>query len=126
MPWFGSKKTEPAPPPPTDAPLADPSAPLRFRIDDVYTITGLGCVAVGEVIDGAIRVPMSARRIRPSGAVASEMRVTIKSAQAHHQPVTEVRPGTSVGLQLGGVPRMASPLARHFYDVVKGDELVNP
>lgn len=137
MPWSWGKKSDPAPSPPvaatTEAPLSagdGGAGPMRFQIEDVYTITGIGCVVTGQLIDGVIRIPMPARLVRasPGAAGPAGSPITIKRAMAHHQELQEVRPGMDVGLNLGGLPREASPLRLRggFYDVSKGDQLIAP
>lgn len=114
----------PAPTPlPGDAPLANAA---RFRVDDVYTITGLGCVLVGEVEEGSIRPPVPMRILHVVDGAEEVIPVQVVSVMAHRQPVAELFPGTPAGLQLRGLREDRSPLARSRYPVGKGDRLVSP
>ena len=143
MPWgWGSKERRPepdaatrAPPPapsrsPEDERAPRPEAPLagdtRFRVDDVYTITGLGCVLVGEVEQGSIRPPTSMRLLHGADGAAVAIPVEVVSIMAHRKPVAELLPGTSAGLQVRGIETNPSPFARTRYLVAKGDRLVSP
>lgn len=95
-------------------------------MDDVYTITGLGLVVVGEVEEGSIRPPTPMRLIRVVDGAEVAVPVRVVQAQAHHKQVTEVGPGTPAGLVVRGIPPDRSPFAPHRYPVAKGDRLVCP
>lgn len=143
MPWsWGKKEAASAPQPAmTETPAASgeyaaspatvvSDAPLpadtRFRVDAVYTITGTGCVLVGEVEQGSIRPPVSMRAVRVVDGAETSIPVQVVSAMAHHKQVAELLPGVPAGLQLRGIKENRALFARERYPVAKGDRLVSP
>jgi elongation factor 1-alpha len=80
----------PEPQPPTDA-------PLRTPVQDVYTISGIGTVAVGRVETGIMN-PGDNVSFQPSD-VGGE----VKSIEMHHEEVDEAGPGDNVGFNVRGV-----------------------
>ncbi len=80
--------------------------PLRFPIEDVYNITGVGVVPTGKVVSGIIK-PGDKVVIMPSGKVAE-----VKSVEAHHEKLEKAVPGDNVGVNLRGVEKK---------DIAKGD-----
>jgi elongation factor 1-alpha len=80
----------PEPQPPTDA-------PLRTPVQDVYTISGIGTVAVGRVETGIMN-PGDTVSFQPSD-VGGE----VKSIEMHHEEVDEAGPGDNVGFNVRGV-----------------------
>jgi len=80
----------PEPEPPTDA-------PLRLPVQDVYTISGIGTVAVGRVETGEM-FPGDDVSFQPSD-VAGE----VKSIEMHHEEVDRAGPGDNVGFNPRGI-----------------------
>jgi elongation factor 1-alpha len=76
--------------PPTDA-------PLRLPIQDVYTISGIGTVAVGRVETGEM-FPGDNVSFQPSD-VSGE----VKSIEMHHEEVDRAGPGDNVGFNPRGI-----------------------
>ncbi|HEV8049674.1 MAG TPA: hypothetical protein VGP88_03670 [Thermoplasmata archaeon] len=112
---------------------------MRFRVDDVFSITGLGCVVVGEVEEGTLRppCPMQLVPVAPRGDAPGS--VMVAGAMAHHKEVAEVGSGTKAGLTLRGIagdPLWPVPSAARFplqvsvpvsrWPVRKGDRLISP
>ena len=81
------------------APEIPTDKPLRLPIQDVYNIKGVGCVPVGRVETGILR-PGDKVIIMPPNKTAE-----IKSIEAHHEQLTEARPGDNVGFNLRGVTK---------------------
>lgn len=136
MRLFGRRSDAPSPP---RNPNADPlSTPLpsevavlthpttRFRVSDIYMITGIGCVAVGVLEQGTIRPPVVLRIVHSSTALSdgTAHRVRVVQAEAHHAAQAEVFPGMTVGLALraGDGPAVPPKVLRGW--LAKGDLLV--
>ncbi|MBD3209226.1 hypothetical protein GF367_02300 [Candidatus Woesearchaeota archaeon] len=64
-------------------------------LQDVYHITGLGVVPVGEVKSGTLRVGM---RAGVNGKTA-----VVKTIEMHHEQLQEAHAGDNIGFSLGGV-----------------------
>lgn len=80
----------PEPEPPTDA-------SLRLPIQDVYTIDGVGTVAVGRVETG---------RMRPGDDVVfqpSDIGGEVRSIEMHHEEIDLAEPGDNVGFNVRGI-----------------------
>ncbi|RLF58841.1 MAG: elongation factor 1-alpha, partial [Thermoplasmata archaeon] len=82
------------PPKPTDK-------PLRWPIQDVYSITGVGTVPVGRVETGVIKpgdkiifLPST----QPKGVIGE-----VKSEEMHHETIRKAEPGDTVGVNVRGV-----------------------
>ncbi|HDN50869.1 MAG TPA: translation elongation factor EF-1 subunit alpha [Thermoplasmatales archaeon] len=82
------------PPKPTDK-------PLRWPIQDVYSITGVGTVPVGRVETGVIKpgdkiifLPST----QPKGVIGE-----VKSVEMHHETIPKAEPGDNVGVNVRGV-----------------------
>jgi elongation factor 1-alpha len=96
LPWFdGPTLLEtlnnlPEPEPPTDA-------PLRLPIQDVYTISGIGTVAVGRVETGEM-FPGDNVTFQPSDESGE-----VKSVEMHHEEVDRAGPGDNVGFNPRGI-----------------------
>lgn len=71
--------------------------PLRFPIQDVFKIPGIGTVVVGTVQTGVVR-PGMVLTFAPGGVSAE-----VKSIEMHHETITEAGPGDYVGLCLKGI-----------------------
>ena len=145
MPWGWGKKGAPPPEPaggsgasrgdaepplpssvlePTGPP---PSGPVRFRIDKVYTIVGLGCVVAGEVVEGILRPPLTMKVVTVSPRPDTPASVQVVMATVHRQTVPEVAPGTGAGLTLRGLwgPGLGLSSVLRKWPVEAGDVLVS-
>ncbi|WP_135827770.1 translation elongation factor EF-1 subunit alpha [Halorussus halobius] len=78
------------PEPPTDA-------DLRMPIQDVYTISGIGTVAVGRVETGLLETGANVS-FQPSD-VSGE----VKSIEMHHEEIPQAEPGDNVGTNVRGI-----------------------
>jgi len=75
--------------------------PLRWPIQDVYTIKGVGTVPVGKVETGVMK-PGQQLIFRPStkpGGVTGE----VKTIEMHHEQINQAEPGDNVGVNMRGV-----------------------
>src|SRR3989344_5817283 len=81
------------------APSLPTDKPLRLPLQDVYSIKGVGVVPVGRIETGVLR-PGDKVIIEPSGKIAD-----VKTIEAHHEQLTEARPGDNVGFNLRGVEK---------------------
>ncbi len=93
-----------APPLPTDK-------PLRMPIQDVYNIKGVGAVPVGRVETGVLK-PGDKVVFMPSGKEGE-----VKSIEAHHEQLSEAKPGDNIGFNVRGISRQ---------DVQRGDVAGHP
>merc|ERR1712179_722363 len=73
------------------------SLPLRLPLQDVYKIGGIGTVPVGRVETGILK-PSTVVTFAPAG-VSTE----VKSAEMHHEALTEAVPGDNVGFNVKNV-----------------------
>lgn len=137
MRLFGRRSDAPAPLPHATGDAPSPPLPsevavltqptTRFRVSDIYMITGIGCVAVGVIEQGTIRPPVVLRIVHsptaPSDGTAHRVRVV--QAEAHHAAQAEVFPGMTVGLALraGDGPAVPPKVLRGW--LAKGDLLVS-
>ncbi len=71
--------------------------PLRFPLQDVYKIGGIGTVPVGRVETGIIK-PGMVVYFAPSG-----VQTEVKSVEMHHESLTEGLPGYNVGFNVKNV-----------------------
>ena len=98
MPWYNGPTlyevmdTFVAPPKPVDK-------PLRLPIQDVFSITGVGTVAVGRVETGVLK-PGDTVIIEPIHKTAE-----VKSIEMHHERLDKAEPGDNIGVNLKGVER---------------------
>ena len=75
--------------------------PLRWPIQDVYTIKGVGTVPVGKIECGVMK-PGQQLMFKPStkpGGVNGE----VKTIEMHHEQISQAVPGDNVGVNLRGV-----------------------
>ncbi|HEC82083.1 MAG TPA: translation elongation factor EF-1 subunit alpha [Thermoplasmatales archaeon] len=75
--------------------------PLRWPIQDVYTITGVGTVPVGKVETGVMK-PGMRLIFKPStkpGGVTGE----VKTIEMHHEQIQQAMPGDNIGVNVRGV-----------------------
>jgi elongation factor 1-alpha len=98
MPWWkgptmlGALDTITEPKKPTDL-------PLRWPVQDVYTITGIGTVPVGRVETGVI-TPDIKIIFQPSDKVGE-----VKSIEMHHEQIPKAEPGDNVGINIRGIAK---------------------
>ncbi|MCD6572852.1 MAG: translation elongation factor EF-1 subunit alpha [Thermoplasmata archaeon] len=77
--------------------------PLRWPIQDVYSITGVGTVPVGRIETGVMQpgdklifLPST----QPHGVVGE-----VKSIEMHHESIPKAEPGDNVGANIRGVSK---------------------
>ncbi|MBI5553669.1 MAG: translation elongation factor EF-1 subunit alpha [Candidatus Diapherotrites archaeon] len=85
--------------------------PLRIPVQDVYTIKGVGTVPVGRVECGILR-PNDEIIVMPSGKKGQ-----VKTVEAHHEQLTEGRPGDNIGFNVRGLNKE---------DIARGDVIGKP
>lgn len=73
--------------------------PLRWPIQDVYTITGIGTVPVGRIETGVMKTG-DMIVFEPSGVKGE-----VKSIEMHHQQIPEAKPGDNVGVNVRGISK---------------------
>jgi elongation factor 1-alpha len=73
--------------------------PLRIPIQDVYSISGVGTVAVGRVESGVLKSGDKVSIMPP--ALTAE----VKSIETHHVRIEKAEPGDNIGFNLKGVER---------------------
>ncbi|UCB58058.1 MAG: translation elongation factor EF-1 subunit alpha [Thermoplasmatales archaeon] len=79
------------------------SLPLRWPIQDVYTIKGVGTVPVGKVETGVMKPGMSII-FKPSmkpGGVTGE----VKTIEMHHETLNQAIPGDNIGVNIRGIAK---------------------
>jgi len=75
--------------------------PLRWPIQDVYTIKGVGTVPVGKIETGVMK-PGQQLIFRPStkpGGATGE----VKTIEMHHEQIATAEPGDNVGVNMRGI-----------------------
>jgi len=75
--------------------------PLRWPIQDVYTIKGVGTVPVGKIETGVMKVGeqlVFRPSTRPGGAVGE-----VKTIEMHHEQLASAEPGDNVGVNMRGL-----------------------
>ena len=75
--------------------------PLRWPIQDVYTIKGVGTVPVGKIETGVMKVGeqlVFRPSTRPGGAVGE-----VKTIEMHHEQLGQAEPGDNVGVNMRGL-----------------------
>lgn len=75
--------------------------PLRWPIQDVYSIKGVGTVPVGKVECGVMKPGMTLM-FKPSmkpGGVTGE----VKTIEMHHEMINEALPGDNIGVNIRGL-----------------------
>lgn len=92
---------------PASARLSVPSSSAEFSVEDVFTITGRGTVATGNVRSGVLRVDDDILVLR-GGAVQARTRIT--GIEMFRKHVTEATAGELAGLVL-----------RDKVDIARGD-----
>jgi elongation factor 1-alpha len=80
----------------TDKPV---ELPLRWPIQDVYTITGIGTVPVGRIETGVLKAGQTLIFL------PSDKKGEIKSIEMHHEEITQAKPGDNVGANVRGLSK---------------------
>ena len=73
--------------------------PLRWPVQDVYSITGVGTVPVGRIETGVMK-PGDKLVFQPSDKTAE-----IKSIEMHHEQIPKAEPGDNVGVNIRGLAK---------------------
>jgi elongation factor 1-alpha len=73
--------------------------PLRWPIQDVYTITGVGTVPVGRIETGVLKPDMKIK-FMPANVIGE-----VKSVEMHHQMLPKAEPGDNVGANIRGIAK---------------------
>ena len=66
----------------------------KVFIQDVYNITGIGVVPVGQVKEGILKLGM---KLNIGGTI-----MTVKTIEMHHNQLQEAKPGDNIGFSLQG------------------------
>jgi elongation factor 1-alpha len=77
--------------------------PLRWPIQDVYTIKGVGTVPVGKVETGVMKPGMGIifkPSMKPGGATGE-----VKTIEMHHETLNQAIPGDNVGVNIRGIAK---------------------
>jgi len=77
--------------------------PLRWPIQDVYSIKGVGTVPVGKVETGVIKPGMKLifkPSTKPGGVIGE-----VKTIEMHHEQIDQAIPGDNVGVNVRGVAK---------------------
>lgn len=140
MPWFGSKRSEPAPPVPapapplTDSPLpsVDGDTGTCFRLTGAFWVTGMGSLVTGFLVAGTMRVGQRLQVFQARTGTLLPQMVEVEGIEQKNPHPSRVilsrydgvlptdrataGPGL-VGIRVKGIARGS---------VVKGDLLVSP
>lgn len=73
--------------------------PLRWPIQDVYTITGAGTVPVGRIETGVLKPDMKIK-FMPANVIGD-----VKSIEMHHTQLPKAEPGDNVGANIRGISK---------------------
>jgi elongation factor 1-alpha len=73
--------------------------PLRWPIQDVYSITGIGTVPVGRIETGVMK-PGQKLVFQPSNKTGE-----VKTIEMHHEEIPEAVPGDNVGVNVRGLAK---------------------
>ncbi|MDD4307999.1 MAG: translation elongation factor EF-1 subunit alpha [Thermoplasmata archaeon] len=73
--------------------------PLRWPIQDVYTITGAGTVPVGRIETGVLKPEMKIK-FMPANVIGD-----VKSIEMHHTQLLKAEPGDNVGANIRGISK---------------------
>jgi len=77
--------------------------PLRWPIQDVYSITGVGTVPVGKVETGVMKPGMKLIFLpskKPGGVIGE-----VKTIEMHHEQIQQAVPGDNIGANIRGVAK---------------------
>ncbi|MBT4387510.1 elongation factor 1-alpha, partial [Candidatus Woesearchaeota archaeon] len=95
-----------------DVPEKPVDLPLRIPVQDAYNITGIGCVPVGKIETGILKVGQKVTAV--PGREGKGVHGEIKSIEMHHQNMPQAVPGDNVGISIRGFNKR---------DVARGDVL---
>jgi len=77
--------------------------PLRWPIQDVYTIKGVGTVPVGKIETGIMKPGQQIifkPSMKPGGAIGE-----CKTIEMHHEQISQAIPGDNVGVNMRGISK---------------------
>ena len=77
--------------------------PLRWPIQDVYSIKGVGTVPVGKIETGVLKPGMKLvfkPSTKPGGVVGE-----VKTIEMHHEQINQAVPGDNVGVNVRGIAK---------------------
>ena len=77
--------------------------PLRWPIQDVYSITGVGTVPVGKIETGVMKPGMKLIFLpskKPGGVIGE-----VKTIEMHHEQIQQAMPGDNIGANIRGVAK---------------------
>ncbi|MFO7677264.1 MAG: translation elongation factor EF-1 subunit alpha, partial [Thermoplasmatota archaeon] len=77
--------------------------PLRWPIQDVYSIKGVGTVPVGKIETGIMKPGMQLifkPSTKPGGVVGE-----VKTIEMHHEEIAQAQPGDNVGINMRGLSK---------------------
>ena len=77
--------------------------PLRWPIQDVYTIKGVGTVPVGKIETGVMKPGdkiIFKPSMKPGGAIGE-----VKTIEMHHEQIGQAQPGDNVGCNIRGIAK---------------------
>jgi len=79
--------------------------PLRLPLQDVYSIKGIGCVPVGRVETGTMKIgdKVTVMPARDGKGVSGE----VKTIEMHHEEIKEAIPGDNCGFVVRGIEKKA-------------------
>ena len=82
-----------------ELPAKPTNLPLRWPIQDVYSITGIGTVPVGRIETGVMK-PGQKLVFQPSNKTGE-----VKSIEMHHEEIPQAVPGDNVGVNIRGLAK---------------------
>jgi elongation factor 1-alpha len=97
-----------------------PTSGTAIRVQDVYTISGIGTVIVGYVEAGVVHPPMRFHVVAGKGSPTGSLSVDVVQIEMHHHEQPEARVGDFAGFTLKGLP----PGVRSRDLVRRGDVLI--
>ena len=77
--------------------------PLRWPVQDVYSITGVGTVPVGKIETGVMKPGMKLIFLpskKPGGVIGE-----VKTIEMHHEQIQQAMPGDNIGANIRGVAK---------------------
>ncbi|MEV7973261.1 hypothetical protein [Cellulomonas sp. NPDC089187] len=84
-----------------------PQQPFTFEVTDVFTITGMGPVLTGRVLDGVMTKGQAAELHLPNGPRT----VTVKRIESRRRKQEQVLAGAEAGVALDGLSAADIPTA---------------
>lgn len=92
------------------APESPIDLPMRMPVQDVYDITGIGCVPVGKIETGVMKQGQKVKVL--PGRTGTGIDGEVKTIEAHHETHPEAPAGMNVGVNIRGVGKK---------DIARGD-----